>query len=306
MSAARSFTVVPLRRRPPAARRRPDEELEILRRVVTLKFRGKELVNAKGIAAFCEEADCVPGLTESVDRLLAFFDRESNGSWIEETTVFRLANVDLASHLKRLWREFEHRRTTLRQYLDASGVNDDEGPSLLFKLPETSLDSVESFDAALRGFVGALDRICRAALEDGFSVVGFRGQSAWLGVRAESETTLALAKQVFKIFHWYQKQCADVRRLEAHASISPEYVKAAKSLRAAQARHLVVLIDKSLEDTVGHLEKAVWEETRMKVKGYIEALGAHLDAGAEIAIPATLDDEERASWPSIIQGSLSD
>ncbi len=308
MSAARPFRIVSRRRRARPQRRRPDEELGILRREVSLRFRGKELVNAKTITEFCEEADSVPGLSESVERVLSFFEQEANGRWIEDTAVFRLTTVDLATQLKRTWREFEHRRSTLRQYLDgdADAAKKDEGPSLLFKLPEQSLQSLSSFETMLRGVAGALDAICRNVLDAGFTVIGFREQSAWIGVRPESDVVLALAKQVFKIFSWHQKQCDDVRRLEAHASISSEYVKAAKSLRSAQERHLVVLIDKSLEDTADRLSEPQRQEAAKMVKDYVETLGALMEAGAEISIPVTLSPEERASWPSAIAGSLSE
>ncbi|MGH1343634.1 MAG: hypothetical protein ACRBN8_18900 [Nannocystales bacterium] len=280
--------------RPP--RRSPEEELELLSRELTLEFRGKHVLKARAVADLVEECIAIPGLGDASERLVDFFADTDNGNWVEGSALFRLGRADHLNRLKRNWREFETRRSTIRQYLRHSTSPKLSDGCLQFKIPQERLESTKAFISAYRHLIGGLDRLCRLVLNEGFRIAGFSDRSTILVVEAESPAVFDLASQLLTHYDWYEEQAAEVKSLEERASISDEYAKAAKSLAAAQLRHLNVLV----EDTVRESMTAPPDDERFEkatdlAREYIGLLGAYVQEGAKVTRPSADRAAKRAA-----------
>ena len=115
-------------------------------------------------------------------------------------------------------------------------------------------------------------------------------------MRPDSSEAFEVGREILQHFHWFRQQAEDVRRLEERKSISDEYAKAAKSLAAAQLRHLRVLVEGTVREHLrGHpgerLEKAIEMATE-----YIGILDTFVREGADVAFPIDSSrDDSRAA-----------
>ncbi len=271
------------------------EEFDILSDGIELLFRGKHVVAARAFVRFVERAQHIPGLGDSAERIVDFFQDADAGNWVDGSSLYRIARPDHGNRLKRIWRDFEQRRATLRQYL-SSEFSDQTGEECVrMKLPEARLETPKAFLSAFQHLVAGIDRVCRLIVDEGFSIAGFRERSGWILLRPESDEVLEVASKILGHFRWFREQTHDVRRLEARASISDEYAKAAKSLASAQLRHLHVLVEETVREyTNGHegerFEKAVSTTTE-----YIGVLDTLVNEGAEVAFPQNGEGKTRAA-----------
>lgn len=282
-------------RQPRPSRRSPQEELELLSREVTLEFRGKHVLRARALADLVEACLAVPGLVDAAERLVDFFDDTDNGNWVDGSGLFRLGRADHLNRLKRNWREFETRRSTIRQYLrSTTGSKLPEG-CVQFKIPQERLESTKAFISAYRHLIGGLDRLCRLVLAEGFRIDGFSERSTLLVIEAESTAVFDLAARLLSHYDWYEEQSREVGSLEERASISQEYAKAAKSLAAAQLRHLRVLVEDTVRENMTNHDPERFEKATALAGEYIGLLGAYVKEGAKVTLPETGKDSERAA-----------
>ena len=289
----------PLRRFRPPTRDLPRfgaaEEFEILSDDVELLFRGKHVVGAKAFAEFIRRAQHIPGLGESAERILDFFDDPESGNWVDGSSLYRVARADHGNRLKRIWRDFEQRRVTLRQYL-RSEFSDQTGTDCVrMKLPDGRLETPKAFLSGFRHLIAGLDRLCRLIVDEGFSIAGFRERSGWILLRPESDEVLELASKILGHFRWFREQTQDVRRLEERASISEEYSKAAKSLASAQLRHLRVLVEDTVREHTRGYEGERFEKAVATTTEYIGVLDTLVTEGAEVTFPKDVDPKSRAA-----------
>ena len=273
-------------RQGPLPRLSAEEELEILNRDIELLFRGKHVVAARSLVDFVGRAQHVPGLMESAERVKDFFEDGDSGNWVDGSELFRVFRADQSNRLKRFWRDFEHRRATLQQYVGTALSKHRPNDQIHFKLPAASFESPRAFLAAFRSLVGGLDRLCRLVVDGGFGIAGFRDPSGWVSLRPESAEVFEVGRQILQHFHWFRRQAEDVRRLEERKSISEEYAKAAKSLASAQLRHLRVLVEGTIRDHLrGHPGERFDKAVEMATE-YIGVLDGLVRAGADVAFPA--------------------
>lgn len=282
-------------RQPKPARRSPEEELELLVREITLEFRGKHVLRARDLADLVEECVAIPGLAEASERLVDFFDDTDNGNWVEGSGLFRLGRADHLNRLKRNWREFETRRSTIRQYLRSTTRAKLPEGCVQFKIPQERLESTKAFISAYRHLIGGLDRLCRLVLGDGFRIDGFSERSTVLVIEAESEAVFDLTSQLLSHYDWYEEQSSEVRSLEERASISEEYAKAAKSLAAAQLRHLRVLVEDTVRESMTNHDAERFEKATTLAGEYIGLLGAYMQEGAKVTLPTATKTADRAA-----------
>lgn len=280
-------------RRPKPERRTPEEELELLNREVTLDFRGKHVVRARAISALVEECTAIPGLSEASERLVDFFDDTDNGNWVEGSGLFRLARADHLNRLKRNWRDFETRRCSIRQYLRSIAGSKIPDGCVQFRIPRERLESTKAFISAYRHLVGGLDRLCRLAVGDGFRIEGFSDRSTVMVIEAESSDVFKLAAQLLSHYDWYEEQAKEVRSLEARASISEEYGTAAKSLAAAQLRHLHSMVEESVRESIREPDPQRFEKACALATEYIGLLGAYVNEGAKATFSGTGKSDEQ-------------
>ncbi|MBV1859932.1 MAG: hypothetical protein KUG77_16085 [Nannocystaceae bacterium] len=272
-------------RLPRPSRRPAEEELQLLAQELTLEFRGKHVLRARGLSDLAEECLAIPGLADASERLLDFFDDTDNGNWVDGSGLFRLGRADHLNRLKRHWREFETRRSTLRQYLRSTTRAKLPDGCVQFKIPQERLESPKAFISAYRHLVGGLDRLCRLVLSEGFRIDGFSDRSAILVIEAETAAVFTLASQLLSHYDWYEEQSTEVRSLEARASISDEYAKAAKSLAAAQLRHLRVLVETTVRESMTNHDAERFEKATTLAGEYIGLLGAYVKEGAKVTLP---------------------
>lgn len=260
-----------------------------------LLFRGKHVVAARAFVRFVERAQHIPGLGDSADRVLDFFQDTDAGNWVDGSSLYRIARPDHGNRLKRIWRDFEQRRATLRQYL-SSEFSDQTGEDCVrMKLPEARLETPKAFLSAFRHLVAGIDRLCRLIVDEGFSIAGFRERSGWILLRPESDEVLELASKILSHFRWFREQTRDVRRLEERASISDEYSKAAKSLASAQLRHLHVLVEETVREHTSGYEGERFEKAVSTTTEYIGLLDTLVNEGAEVSFPQDAGSKTRAA-----------
>jgi len=269
-------------RQPKPARRPPEEELELLAREVTLEFRGKHVLKARALADLVEACAGIPGLTDASERLVDFFDDTDNGNWVDGSGLFRLGRADHLNRLKRNWREFETRRSTLRQYVRSTTRSKLPEGCIQFKLPQERLESTKAFISAYRHLIGGLDRLCRLVLTEGFRIDGFSDRSTVVVVEAESKAVFELAARMLSHYDWYEEQANEVKSLEQRASISDEYAKAAKSLASAQLRHLNVLVEDTVRGSMNNHDDERLAKATALAREYIGILGAYIQEGAKV------------------------
>ena len=260
-----------------------------------LLFRGKHVVGAKPFVRFIERAQHIPGLGESAERILDFFDDPDAGNWVDGSSLYRIARPDHGNRLKRIWRDFEQRRATLRQYLRSEFADQTGTDCVRIKLPDGRLETPKAFLSAFRHLIAGLDRLCRLIIEHGFSIAGFRERSGWILLRPETDEVLELASKILGHFRWYREQTEDVRRLEARASISEEYSKAAKSLASAQLRHLRVLVEETVREHTSGYEGERFEKAVSTTTEYIAVLDTLVNEGAEVTFPTDVDAKTAAA-----------
>lgn len=271
-------------RREKPSRRAPEEELELLSREITLEFRGKHVLRARALSELVEACVAIPGLSEASERLVDFFADTDNGNWVDGSALFRLGRADHLNRLKRNWREFETRRTTIRQYLRNTTRSKLPEGCLQFKIPQERLESTKAFISAYRHLIGGLDRLCRLVLSEGFRIEGFSERSTVIVLEAESDDVFELSSQLLSHYDWYQAQASEVRSLEERASISDEYAKAAQSLAAAQLRHLRVLVEDTVRDSMARTDAETFEKATTLAGEYIGLLGAYIQEGAKVTL----------------------
>lgn len=282
-------------RQPKPSRGTPEEELELVTREIHLEFRGKHVLRARGLAEFVEECLAIPGLSEASERISDFFDDTENGNWVDGSGLFRLARADHLNRLKRNWREFETRRNTIRQYLRNTFKSKLSEGSVQFKFPQERFESPKAFISAYRQLVGALDQLCRLVLQEGFRVEGFSEQSTVLVIEAESDEALRFASQLVSHYEWYQEQSKEVRSLEERASISEEYAKASKNLAAALLRHLRVLIEDSVRESMASPDAERIDKATNLSGEYIRLLGEYAQEGATVTLAEPAKAVEQAA-----------
>jgi|GEM_PF-2278194 len=269
--------------RPP--RMTPDEEYQLLCADIELQLRGKHVVDARVLVEFLHEAQRVPGLFESAERVADFFEDADNGNWVDGSELFRTARTDHVNRLKRVWRDFDHRRITLRQYLRSQFSAAANSNFIRFKLPEDALESPEDFVDVFQKLVIGLDRVCRIVVDEGFEIAGFKEHSNWILLQSDSEQSLEFASKILEHFFWFRSQTEDVRRLEERSDISEEYAKAAESLAAAQQRHLRVLVEETIREYFkGGVNEALQSAVNTTTT-YIGTLDEGVQDGAEVASP---------------------
>ena len=272
-------------RRGPLPRLSGEEELEVLNHDIELQFRGKHVVSARALFDFAERAQHIPGLMESAERVCDFFEDGDSGNWVDGSALFRVSRADQSNRLKRFWRDFEHRRITLRQYLGTELSGERGVEYIRFKLPEARFVTPRAFVHAFRHLVGGLDRLCRLVVDDGFGIAGFREHAGWVLLRPESPEAFAVGREILQHFHWFRQQAEDVRRLEERRSISDEYARAAKSLASAQLRHLRVLLEGTVREHLrGHPGERLEKAVEMAAE-YIGVLDGFVAEGADVAFP---------------------
>lgn len=271
------------------------EEFEILSEEVELLFRGKHVVGARAFVAFIERAEHIPGLSESAERILDFFEDTDAGNWVDGSSLYRVARPDHGNRLKRIWRDFEHRRATLRQYLRGEFSDQTGADCVRMKLPEARLETPKAFLSAFRHLVAGLDRLCRLIVGHGFGIAGFRERSGWILLRPETDEVLELASEILGHFRWFREQTADVRRLEERASISEEYAKAAKSLASAQLRHLHVLVEDTIRQHTSGYEGERFAKAVSTTTEYVGILDTLVNEGAEVTCPNDVDTKTQAA-----------
>ncbi len=277
------------------ARRSPEEELELISREVTLEFRGKHVLRARAISELVEGCLAIPALLDASERLVDFFDDAENGNWVDGSELFRLARADHLNRLKRYWRDFDIRRSTLWQHLRTTSRSKLPQGCVQFTIPEERLASTKAFILAYRHLVGGIDRLCRLVVGEGFRIHGFSERSTVITLEAESEAVSDLAEQILSHYHWYEAQSSEVRILEARSSISDEYAKAARSLAAAQLRHLCVLVEDTVRGSLTRHDAERFEKTTMLAREYIGLLGAYVREGAKVSLPQSRDAAEQAA-----------
>lgn len=272
-------------RRGPLPRLSAEEELEILNQEIELQFRGKHVVAARSLVEFVSRAQHIPGLADSAERVSDFFEEAESGNWVDGSALFRVARADQSNRLKRFWRDFEHRRITLRQYLRTELSAEQGVDYIRFKLPEARFETPKAFLTAFRHLIGGIDRLSRLIIDEGFGIAGFREHSGWVLLRPESPEAFEIGRQILQHFHWFRQQTEDVRRLEERKSISDEYAKAAKSLASAQLRHLRVLVEETVRDHLrGHPGERFQKAVEMATE-YIGVLDTFVREGADVAFP---------------------
>lgn len=294
LGSHRSTARVRARREKPS-RLGPAEELELLSREITLEFRGKHVLRARGLAELVEACIAIPGLSEASERLVDFFADTDNGNWVDGSALFRLGRADHLNRLKRNWREFETRRTTIRQYLRNTTRSKLPEGCLQFKIPQERLESTKAFISAYRHLIGGLDRLCRLVLSEGFRIEGFSERSTMVVVEAESDAVFDFATELLRHRDWYEEQAGEVRSLEARANISDEYAKAAKSLAAAQLRHLRVLVEDTVRESMSSADSERLEKATTLAGEYIGLLGAYAQEGAAVTPSASANVVTRAA-----------
>lgn len=282
-------------RQPKPSRRPPEEELELLAREITLEFRGKHVLKARALFELVEECRSVPGLVDASERLVDFFDDTDNGNWVDGSGLFRLARADHLNRLKRNWREFESRRSTIRQYLRSTSSSKLPDGCVQFRIPQERLQSTKAFISAYRHLIGSLDRLCRLVLGEGFRIDGFSDRSTVLVIESESAAVFDLASQLLSHYDWYEAQSCEVRSLEERAEISDEYAKAANSLAAAQLRHLRVLVEDTVRESMVNHDAERFEKATTLAGEYIGLLGAYVQEGAKVTLPGPAKVTERAA-----------
>lgn len=288
----------PRRFRPPSPvlpRLGASEEFEILSEDVELLFRGKHVVAARALVGFARRAQHIPGLAESAERLLDYFDDTDAGNWVDGSNLFRVSRTDHGNRLKRIWRDFEHRRTTLRQYLRSEFSDQTGSDCIRIKLPQDRFETPKAFLSGFRHLVAGLDRLCRLIIDDGFAIAGFREGAGWILLRPESAEALELASKILAHFHWFREQTQDVRRLQERSSISEEYAKAAKSLASAQLRHLRVLVEDTVREHSSGYEGERFEKAVSTTTEYIGVLDTFVQDGAEVAFPKVTSSATKAA-----------
>ncbi len=253
------------------------------------------MLRARDLADLVEECVAIPGLAEASERLVDFFDDTDNGNWVEGSGLFRLGRADHLNRLKRNWREFETRRSTIRQYLRSTTRAKLPEGCVQFKIPQERLESTKAFISAYRHLIGGLDRLCRLVLGDGFRIDGFSERSTVLVIEAESEAVFDLTSQLLSHYDWYEEQSSEVRSLEERASISEEYAKAAKSLAAAQLRHLRVLVEDTVRESMTNHDAERFEKATTLAGEYIGLLGAYMQEGAKVTLPTATKTADRAA-----------
>lgn len=271
-------------RQPKPSRRTPEEECELVTRVTTLEFRGKHVLRARALAELVEECRALPGLGEASERLVDFFEDTENGNWVDGSGLFRLARADHLNRLKRNWREFETRRSTLRQYLRTTSRSKLADGTVQFKFPQERFESPKAFISAYRQLVGALDQLSRMVLKQGFRVEGFYDHSTVLVVEAESDAAFGFASQLVSHYRWYQEQSKEVRSLEERASISEEYAKAGKNLASALLRHLRVLVQDTVQESMTNPDAERIDKATALCGEYIKLLGEYAQEGATVTL----------------------
>ncbi len=279
------------RLRRPLPRMSSDQELAFLSRGQELQLRGKHVVDATALAEYATEAQRIPGLRESAERVTDFFDDSESGNWVDGSPLFRVARTDQGNRIKRIWRDFEHRVTTLRDYLRGEVTETKDDDCVRFTLPASRLSSPKAFLSGFRYLIAGLDRVSRLVLDEGFSIAGFRERSGSIVLKAESPRALRLAHQIIEHFRWFREQSEDVQRLEDRKEISEEYAKAAKSLAAAQLRHLRVLVEATVRDHVGQVPDAQFEKAVTTTTEYVGVLENFVKEGAEVVLPSRESDD---------------
>lgn len=265
----------------------------LLRQEVQLLFRGKLVVDARGLVAFAKGAQAIPGLSEAAERIQDYFDDPDAGNWVDGSDLYRIARTDHVNRLKRIWRDFDHRRTTLRQYLSSETAGPRESETIRFKFPEASMLTPKAFVATFQHLVGGLDRLCRLIVGDGFSVAAFREPSGWIVLQTDSEDVQAVAASLLGHCQWFRDQAQDVRRLEERASISDEYAKAARSLASAQLRHLRVLAEETVREFSRQPDAQVDRAVTMATE-YVAVVDKFARGGADVRFPAPEASQEAA------------
>lgn len=252
-------------------------------------------MGATSLVSFLERAQQIPGLTESARRILDFFRDPDAGNWVDGSTLFRTARPEQSGRLRRIWRDFEQRRVTLRQYLRSDFTDKTGMDCVRIKLPQGRLETPTSFLAAFRHLVAGLDRLCRLILEEGFSIAGFRERSGWILLRPETAEVLDVATKILGHFRWFRAQAEDVRRLEERADISEEYSKAARSLASAQLRHLRVLVEETVRTHASNDDDEHFEQCVSTTTEYVGLLDTLVNEGAEVSFPSDAEAKARAA-----------
>lgn len=282
-------------RQPKPTRRPPEEELELLSREIMLEFRGKHVLRAQALFDLVEECRSIPGLVDSSERLIDFFDDTDNGNWVDGSALFRLARADHLNRLKRNWRDFETRRGTIRQYVRSTSSSKLPEGCVQFRIPQDRVESTRAFISAYRHLIGNLDRLCRLVLGEGFRINGFSERSTVLVIESESEEVFDLTAQILSHYDWYEAQSTEVRSLEERASISDEYAKAAESLAAAQLRHLRARVEDTVRESLTNHDAERAEKANALAGEYIGLLGAYMKEGAKVTLPGSARAVDRAA-----------